>query len=443
MTTLMNSILSGLSLETESLDAAFFKSDGTNDHLLLNLNKSASEPTYNFTIEISDVFGDRITLPSAEELSSIQLETISFIKNRTARQNFFFTKSGFITNLSSSEIAASEEIYIYEDFNEFSTLTCIFKKWNLDSPTPQKPSDEKFIDARKIVNDLAREQISANHLFWITNFKNEQNPPSEWLEFSTPKAALLLFSEISKSDTGLTYTLKGSRNIEFNSDSSKKLNATEHKTVHSALAWVFDTPRDVEIRHTLLCQRLSHNSPRNAEPWIKFISRTITSSCSAARDDYKNHLLIKTGELLKAVTDIRKTVSDETNKIVDKTNGLTSSLLRDASITFLITSLRQTLIAKNLISAQGSTLILIATATWLIISISLTGYQNKLFIKSQIRFRRNWSKGLSSLIPEGELNKIAKRPFREAVDNYRKIKNIINSIYATIILTIVSIIIFE
>lgn len=443
MTTRMNNLLSGLLLETESLDAAFFRSNSADKDLLPKLNKIANNTTYNFKIEISDIFGDRIKLPTTEGLSDFQLETISFIKDRLPRQNFFFTYSGFIANLSSSEIANSESIHIYEDFFEFSSLTCIFRKWNLKAPTIEKASHADSIDARKIVNDLARSQISANHLFWITHFKNEEKPPLEWLEFSTPKAALLLFSEISSSDTGLTYKLKGNRNIEFNSIHSKSLSNNEQENIHSALAWIFETSRDAEIRHTLLCQRLSHNSPKSSESWIKFISRTLPHSYSAAKEDYKNHLLIKTGELLKAVTDIRKTVSDETNKIVEKTNTLTSSLLRDASITFLITSLRQTLIAKNLISTQGSALILIATATWLLISISLTGYQNKLFIKSQIRFRRNWSKGLSSLIPEGELNKIAKRPFKEAVNNYRKIKTITNTIYATIIITIISIVIFE
>lgn len=443
----MNEIFSRLIFESESLDAAFYRPASPHDLTLAqDLNTLATLQDIGFSIQINDEFDEKLSLPAELDLLNFSIDVISFIKNKSSDTTYFFSTQGLLKNLGSSGILKSRKIYMFGEFDEFQTLTCQFKRWDLYKPSnTQKENDLLNVDARKIVKDFTGNQISPNHLFWVT-IGIPSIPGSfvsAWLEFATRKASILLLSEIAIRDSRTTYTLSGNKNLVFHTDETKfDLPHSAHINIHSALYWVFETARESETRHTLLCQRLAHNDPKKSEPWTKFIARTVTPAASAAKEDYKNHLLIKTGDLLKAITDIRKTVADETNKIIDKTNSLTSNLLRDASIAFIVAALRQTLIAKDLLTKESASLLLLATAAWLVISICLTGYQNKLSIKSQIRFRRNWSKGLSSLVPDSELKKISKRPLRDAIKNYQKIKNIINFIYASIVLIIFSTLIF-
>ncbi|HCH0629886.1 TPA: hypothetical protein NKO57_001258 [Pseudomonas aeruginosa] len=443
----MIEIFTRLTFESESLDTAFYRPEKPDDSTLAqDLNILATRENIDFSIQISDAFDEQIALPAQEDLSSFNVELVSFIKNNKSDTQYFFTTQGLLKNLDSSEISKSSNIYILEDFAEFKTLTCNFRKWDLCKPNiSHKQDSEHHVDARKIVNDFTGSQINSNHLFWVTT--DIATAPSEiitaWLKHSTPKASILLLSEISTNSNKTIYTLKGNKNLEFHAnEKAVELPHSAHINIHNALNWIFDTARETEIRHTLLCQRLSHNNPKKLETWTEFIARTITPSLSAAKEDYKKHLLIKTGDLLKAITDIRKAVADETNKIIERTSNLTSNLLRDASIAFVIAVLRQTLITKNLLTKENASLLLLATAAWLVTSICLTSYQNKLVINSQIRFRRNWSKGLSSLVPESELKKISRRPLKDAISNYKKIKIIVSTIYATLVLIIASILIF-
>lgn len=443
----MNEIFSRLTLVSETLDIAFYRPANSHDLTLAQeLNTLASLQDIGFSIQLNDEFDEKLTLPVELDPLDFKIEIISLIKNKSPDTTYFFSAHELLKNLGSSEILKSRIIYVFDEFDEFETLTCQFKKWDLYKPSNTQKEKETFnLDARKIVKDFTGTQISPNHLFWVTidTSSISGNFFSAWLEFATRKASILLLSEISINDSKNTYTLRGNKNQEFNIiETGFDFPHSSHVNIHNALYWIFETAREAEIRHTLLCQRLAHNDPKKSEPWAKFIARTITPSISAAKEDYKNHLLIKTGDLLKVITDIRKAVADETNKIIDKTYSLTSNLLRDASIAFIVAALRQTLIAKGTLTKESASFLLLATAVWLVISICLTGYQNKLSITSQIRFRRNWSKSLSSLIPDSELNKISKRPLRDAIKNYQKIKNIINFIYASIVLVILSTLIF-
>lgn len=442
----MIEILSRLFFVSESLDTAFYRpKDRTDESLSSDLNTLANSGI-DFSIQISGTFDEKISLPTSDSHLNFEIELIAFNKSRTLDNIYFFTKEGFLKNLESSEISKSQSILIHEDFSEFSTLTCRFRKWDFDSAkVPEHQKNIETADPRKILKDYTGAQITSNQLFWVT--PTEPDTPDDlflkWLDIATPKAALLLASEISSTEGVQYHTIKGSKTLNIpNEVEFTSFTKDAHSSVHEALYWVFETSRETEVRHTLLSQRLSNNDLKQSERWTKYISRVLRPSLSSAREDYRSHLLVKTGELLKAITDIRKTVSDETSKIIDKTSALTSSLLRDASITFIIAALRQTLIAKNIITKESAYFLLIATAAWLATSILLTGYQNKMFIRSQIRFRRNWSKGLSALISEDELKKISRRPIREAIENYGRIKKVIDLIYSVLIFIILCLLVF-
>lgn len=446
----MNDILSRLEFQNESIDAAIYRPAGSTDKSLANdLNGIALQGCLHFEIQLTDEFGEHVSIPTTNTLDNFKLDVIKLKKINTPSELFFFSITGLTQNLGSRRLETSKTIYIAEEFTAFKTLSCHFKRWDLSTPEPETGKDsDKFtaIDVRRFVSDFTGSQISLDHLFWVTpNLPEKTDDTTEqWLTLATQKAGVLLFSEISNNANGTTLKLKGSRDIELPLvQNSTELTPDQNRKIHSAIGWIFETARDAETRHTLLCQRLSNNEVKKSEPWLSFIARTISSAHTAAREDYKNHLFIKTGDLLKAVTDIRKTVSDETNKIIEKTQSLSANLLRDASIAFVVAALRQTLSAKNIITTESTSIFMLATIGWLIISISLTGYQNKLFIRTQIRFRNNWSKGLSSLIPKKELNKISRRPFKEAVGIYSSVKKLVDFAYAIIILILLNVILFE
>lgn len=318
----MIDIFSRLSFEGESLDAAFYRPQNAADSLLASeLNNLAAQWDFDFSLQISDEFGERINLPTLDDLSSFKVELVVFNKARTEGDNYFFTIQGFLKNLESSEIVRSKNIFIYENIVSFDTLTCNFTKWDLFKGSIQDKKNIALADPRKIIKDYTGSQINHHHLFWVTPCAPE-NPDYlflKWLETATPKASMLLASEISVIDGNKYCSIKGGKTLDIQHDNHvMAIGRDEHSHIHDALNWIFETSREVEIRHTLLCQRLSHNDPKKSEAWSGYISRTIKSALSNSREDYKNHLLVKTGELLKAITDIRKTVSDETNKIIEK-----------------------------------------------------------------------------------------------------------------------------
>lgn len=440
----MNDLLLRLEFKNESLDAAIYKPIDSRDLMLIDeLNSISGIENLGFNIEVIDVFGETFRPP----LSLDSIETVCFRKIKIPETSFFFSQEGLIKNLDSGDIARSSQIYLAGSFKEFKTLSCDFRSWDFFLPeTEQRQDGAERVDARKFVRDFGGRLIHQEHLFWIKPFTSEPLDcfSEKWLEIATPKAAILLFSEVVERDGDLLLVIKGNKNLEFvYTPTHNKISLDQCQAIHKALNWVFEAPREAEIKHTLLFQRLSGEEVKSNDDWFSFLSRASSAALNSAKDDYKNHINIKTGDLLKAVTDIRKTVSDETNKIIEKSQGLTSGLLRDMSITIMIAGLRQTLISKNILTAEAAAFLVMATISWLTVNSYLTGYQNKLFIRSQIRFRRNWSKGLSSLITPGELNKISKRPFREAVKSYKSIRTRVNYIYAVMILLLVYVLLFK
>ncbi|EJN29842.1 hypothetical protein PMI35_02296 [Pseudomonas sp. GM78] len=445
---MMNSLFSKLKYRSESIDSAVFEPVDVNDESLYSdLNSLTNTAELSFSLVATDEFGDEISFPVLTILELPKLSRVMFVKKKINGVAFFFSPTGFLSCALIAEISQFGEVYIFEQDVSFSSLLCDFKSWNF--PEPLHASTKKLVeevDARKIVRDTTGEVIHARHGFWIApvipDVKNKLY--EEWLRLATFKASALLASEIWRKDGQLFLTLKGGRSLEIGYvNPGTSHSSVDLHRVHMALDWIYSQSRDAEVRHTLICQRISTQRHRSRESWLEFLLRSVACAHQSAREDYRSHIHVKTVDLLKAVTDIRKTVSEEVNKIVDRTQSLTTGLLRDLSISFTLVALRQVLMAKNFLSAGETKFLLLANIFWLIVSVCLSGYQNKLYFRSQIKFRYNWSKRVIGLISADEFSALSRKPFKDSIKAYKNIKNLVNFIYACLVMILLFMVFFK
>jgi len=444
----MSDLFSKLKYRNESLDSAVFELvDADDESVFSDLNSLASESDLCFSLVATDAFGDEVCFPVSEFLERPKLSRVKFVKHRLDGISFFFSAEGFLSCATIFEISESREIYINEHGVAFSSLLCDFKSWNF--PEVLQASAKKNVeevDARKMVRDTTGEVVHARHGFWIAPVIPGVKVKlyEDWLALATFKAAPLLASEVWRKEGGVFLTVKGGKSLEVGYvNSNNSYNSDDFHRVHLALDWIYNQSRDAEVRHALICQRLSNERYRNRESWLSFLLRSVVCSHQSAREDYRSHIHIKTVDLLKAVTEIRKTVSEEVNKIVDRTQSLTTGLLRDLSISFTLVALRQVLLAKNFLSPGDTKFLLLANILWLVVSVSLSGFQNKLYFRSQIKFRYNWSKRVIGLISAEEFSALSRKPFKDSIEAYKKIRHLVNMIYAVLVMCLLFMVFFR
>lgn len=443
----MSDILIGFKYRSESLESAIL--DVVDEQTALReANHLATSLGNSFEIIGFDSFEEKFKFPFTADSEAANIKKVQIIKPSPEGTGYFFTAEGFAKNSGTVSLSKLKEIFIYCNFHEFSSLTCVFKKLELPTKktTTSNPEQNQNIDPRGIIRDTTGKTILSSQCFWISH-----TPPiatsevyESWINEATFKASVLLASELwEENEKVITIHIKGNKTLKIPLSKTPPKQTDSLLRIQSAIEWVYNNPRDVEIRHTLLCQRIANEDFSSSDDWITFISNSIKSALSYAKEDYKNHIHIKTGEILKAITEIRKTVAEEVNKITEKTQSLSNNLLRDASISITLITIRQTLIIKGTLPNTETKFILIINIFWLIVSFWLTLYQNKLNFISQIKFRYNWSRRLTNLISTPEFNKLSKKPYKDAIKSYKKIKTVASAIYTTIIIALLSALVFS
>ena len=136
-------------------------------------------------------------------------------------------------------------------------------------------------------------------------------------------------------------------------------------------------------------------------------------------------------ETLKSIGEIRKAIAEESSKVVERTHGLSNTLFKDIAISFGAMSIR--LVTASSTSLKNETLLLILLSIlWIISNLYLTASINSRYIISLAKSRVAWNRKVNQKIPTSEFKELSEKPFREAVNHYKKILKKVKFIYLSI-----------
>ncbi|PXX76578.1 hypothetical protein SAMN05660489_00172 [Pseudomonas sp. LAMO17WK12:I10] len=435
----INSLFSAANYINEHMDQALFSIENLNLETLKLLNNFAGRHSDFFTVEVTTEFGEHSVLPSTSpELLNQKIE-ILIKKTSLTNTAYFFSLQGFENGIALQKVETKKAIYINYEFEEFSSRTCTFKKWIQYPNTSFQETDN--IDARKFIKDASAGELSKNIEFWIIKkepiIKNDVY--AAWIKNSIPKSSLLFCSEIWKEETSLRLIVNGSQKLETTLENThlSTIKTTAPECIYSSANWLLEIDREVEIRHQLLCTRISSQKIKSHEDWISFLHRTLPKNLENAKNDYKAHLHSKTSETLKAIADIRKIIAEESSKVIERTHALSATLFRDIAIAFSAISIRIISISNNSNLDHEKTVLLILSACWLATSLKMTTRANFLYIKSLTKSRFSWSRKVNTTIPISEFKELSEKPFKDAVQAYNQIRKLAEKTYLTAILLLI------
>ncbi|WP_140680460.1 hypothetical protein [Pseudomonas mandelii] len=425
-----NSLLKSSKLTNENLEQALFSIGQLSLADSEALNKFSIENSNKFLLTLKTDYGDEFILPCVDREQLEKPIDLLIKKHNSPHSVYFFSLQGFENGLAHTTIDTRKTIFINDEFEEFCSRTCEFKRWQDDKDTYL--AEEKNIDVRKLVKDASAGELTKNIEFWITN----KAPPVKsdvyavWLRKSVSKSSLIFCSEIWKEDSTLKLIVSGTKKLETTFNVKDNPPASINETnIYEAANWVLDLDREVEIRHQLLSARLSSQQLKKNEGWLSFLSRTLSKCLENSKNDYKAHVHSKTSDTLKAIADIRKIIAEESSKVIDRTHALSAVLFRDIAIAFSAIGIRIISIPGQNSLENEKIILLILSACWLATSLKITTKTNYLYIKSLTKSRFSWSRKVNTTIPISEFKELSEKPFKDAVNAYNQIRKLAEHTY--------------
>ncbi len=173
----------------------------------------------------------------------------------------------------------------------------------------------------------------------------------------------------------------------------------------AAAAWVYEVPREVEARHTLLMAELCR-SPRDRADPAALMKDSISPALEGAKLAYQLSLEEISKDTLKALADIRKSLSDETAKLADISRQLSASVAGAIFLGLGLLAARSATDAPSWLLRSLAALTLVYVGAVLASGLSFTAMQR--------RIREEWRRRLYRFISPSDYKAMVLDRAREA-----------------------------
>lgn len=421
-------------ITTETINEAIFKVKIKNKSKFIALNRIiVQNPKIS---AIATIDGEKFPFPINEAHFTTEEFRIHIQKNLLPNEAVFFSVQGFINGLRNArEIEKRNHIYINAEFESFDTKTCHFGKIENYSSQKHIHLDIESFNAKKIIKDSTGTKLPSIAEFWIRKNpepKDESNIYKKWRKQAFLESQILFCSEIWSHEEGTLLILNGANKHEVLIEAqATEISSSKFNHLTESLNWITEIERESEIRHSLIVTRLAARLKESETKWPTSLLTYVKNCLSDAKNDYRAHVNSKVAETLKSIGEIRKAIAEESSKVVERTHGLSSTLFKDIAISFGAISIR--LVTASSTSLKNETLLLILLSIlWIISNLYLTASINSRYIISLAKSRVAWNRKVNQKIPTSEFKELSEKPFREAVNHYKKILKKVKSIYLSI-----------
>jgi hypothetical protein len=208
-----------------------------------------------------------------------------------------------------------------------------------------------------------------------------------------------------------------------------------------AAEWVYGSPREVEVRHTLFTNELAREWPETFSFFDQFASRA-DRALDSATTAYRAHIREGSKETLKTLSDLRKTLSDEVSKVSAQTRELIGILWKDFAIAATALLSRVALLFADKKPAADSApmkAVLVGAAVFIVLNLTITLRTNARFMHIAGLSRPAWKQKLFGFLSDEDLKALAETPIQESTAAYNQAKVAVIAIYALIVVLLLSV----
>ncbi len=173
------------------------------------------------------------------------------------------------------------------------------------------------------------------------------------------------------------------------------------KNLQRGVHWVFENPREAEMRHALFATEVARSGIETDRAEI-YLREHAEAALDGAKIAYQVSLAQLSSETLKSLADLRKAVTEETAKVTEATRQIAGAVAAALAVGIGLMAARVTAAASgNLIIA-----IMIVAAAYVSMVI-LSGLQ---FAWLQRDLRRGWQSRLYRYLPRSEYQALVLTP---------------------------------
>lgn len=384
-----------------------------------------------FSFEIRDEFDQAIAVIDDEIDYPLVIRVQ--IEKPTGLTAYFFSAVGFARGIDDLSLPTYTEIRIAEEFSEFSSWLCVIRKWEQSEAVDVRSDVGVRVDARRLVRDATGNVVPASIEFWLLQRRPEAASGifEIWRTQATKVLLPVLSAEIWPTDGEPDVILSGSRKRKLKLGVAPANASAVFDDVNDALTWVCESPREAEIRHTLLIKRLATEWPSSDPSLSSGLVGTLKNALDGARADYKAHLLQSTSDTLKALSDLRKALNDEVNKVVERTQSLSGAMFRDLAVALGAVAVRLVGIADGK-STPVATAFLGVVAVWLVTSLCISLRFNREALRTQAKARASWHRRVHGALAKRDFDLLARRPLKAAIKSYQRSAEMVSATYIAV-----------
>lgn len=155
-----------------------------------------------------------------------------------------------------------------------------------------------------------------------------------WASHAYDALARCLANEVAAGERRLVFKGPPKLSLEYQDrlhDVDDLFDLAEFKRVHDAAAWVYESSREVEMKHVLLSTEIARSGRADGEV-IEYFRENLEAALECAKIAYQMSISDVTKDTLKSLGDLRKAVTDETSKATDATRQTVTAITTAAGI---------------------------------------------------------------------------------------------------------------
>lgn len=374
-------------------------------------------------------------------LDELHNESINFVVKKVFSDGlfYFFCPEGLQKALEdTSFISSARAVWVSGEFSAFASWTTWYLPWSGSKPF-EIGEWAGYRDPRRLVRDLSgRSLVPSDISPWL--LRHPEAPDSSpilntWRTVAARQLSYALPNEVISTDTGLAIVVKGQRprTIPLNHCTGNEWTSL-FEALHETASWVYKVHQESDSKHTLLNYHLATEWP-DGRPWPD--NEPLQRILGNAGEAYRLHLQESSKELLKSLTELKKSLHDEVVRVSQGTCTLVTNLWRDFAIAAGVVALRF-VTTTNTLSSVGLKLLSLATSVFILVSLFITMYSNRRFQNITERSREDWRKRLYGFIEETDFKELVDKPIVEGQKVYRRVAWLTGVIYVLIVLVLLN-----
>lgn len=370
-------------------------------------------------LAIQDRFGETVAL---EAIASTRgMVDVRFLKPNT-RTTYYFFEAQMLMALFADDAAfsAARRVFVARGIEPFKTMQCTFARWEGVAPDDDDVTNPEAVELRMLIADLTptrRVPSSIGNLLLQDPAPQPSVALQTWKSYAAGTLPCILVNEVRSSKQNDILVLSSPRRVAITASEPASVDSVVLDAELEAARWIYAGGPGVENRFTFFTTELSRSWPGTLswDPGFRIAGPTALESARAAQ---RLFLSGKTGEVLKALGDLRKSLSDEVSIVMQQSRDLGSSLWRDFAIAIAALAARVAAGASSATLDLSLGLLLVFVACFLAYSLYVTLKSNARFIEAAGESRKIWTHKIYSFLQEAELKELASEPLAKAESVY-------------------------